>query len=159
MNIEIICVGKLKEKYLKQGIEEYLKRLSSYATVNVIEVTDEPTKEEMSETEINQVLDKEADKILARLAPDRQVIVMAIEGKLVTSEELAMQLDQYATYGQSKVSFIIGGSLGLADRLKQRANWRISFGRITLPHQLIRLVLTEQIYRAFRIIHNHAYHK
>ncbi|MCW6676079.1 23S rRNA (pseudouridine(1915)-N(3))-methyltransferase RlmH [Aerococcaceae bacterium NML160702] len=159
MNIEIICVGKLKEKYLKQGIEEYLKRLSSYATVNVIEVTDEPTKEEMSETEINQVLDKEADKILARLAPDRQVIVMAIEGKLVTSEELAMQLDQYATYGQSKVSFIIGGSLGLADRLKQRANWRISFGRITLPHQLMRLVLTEQIYRAFRIIHNHAYHK
>ncbi|MDO4774853.1 MAG: 23S rRNA (pseudouridine(1915)-N(3))-methyltransferase RlmH [Aerococcaceae bacterium] len=159
MNIEIICVGKLKEKYLKQGIEEYLKRLSSYATVNVIEVTDEPTKEEMSETEINQVLDKEADKILARLAPDRQVIVMAIEGKLVTSEELATQLDQYATYGQSKVSFIIGGSLGLADRLKQRANWRISFGRITLPHQLMRLVLTEQIYRAFRIIHNHAYHK
>ncbi|MCW6653249.1 23S rRNA (pseudouridine(1915)-N(3))-methyltransferase RlmH [Aerococcaceae bacterium NML191292] len=159
MNIEIICVGKLKEKYLKQGIEEYLKRLSSYATVNVIEVTDEPTKEEMSETEINQVLDKEADKILARLAPDRQVIVMAIEGKLVTSEELAAQLDQYATYGQSKVSFIIGGSLGLADRLKQRANWRISFGRITLPHQLMRLVLTEQIYRAFRIIHNHAYHK
>ncbi|MCW6667204.1 23S rRNA (pseudouridine(1915)-N(3))-methyltransferase RlmH [Aerococcaceae bacterium NML190938] len=159
MNIEIICVGKLKEKYLKQGIEEYLKRLSSYATVNVIEVTDEPTKEEMSETEINQVLDKEADKILARLAPDRQVIVMAIEGKLVTSEELAVQLDQYATYGQSKVSFIIGGSLGLADRLKQRANWRISFGRITLPHQLMRLVLTEQIYRAFRIIHNHAYHK
>lgn len=159
MNIEIICVGKLKEKYLKQGIEEYLKRLSSYATVNVIEVTDEPTKEEMCETEINQVLDKEADKILARLAPDRQVIVMAIEGKLVTSEELAAQLDQYATYGQSKVSFIIGGSLGLADRLKQRANWRISFGRITLPHQLMRLVLTEQIYRAFRIIHNHAYHK
>ncbi|MCW6664799.1 23S rRNA (pseudouridine(1915)-N(3))-methyltransferase RlmH [Aerococcaceae bacterium NML191219] len=159
MNIEIICVGKLKEKYLKQGIEEYLKRLSSYATVNVIEVTDEPTKEEMSETEINQVLDKEADKILARLAPDRQVIVMAIEGKLVTSEELAAQLDQYATYGQSKVSFIIGGSLGLADRLKQRANWRISFGLITLPHQLMRLVLTEQIYRAFRIIHNHAYHK
>lgn len=159
MNIEIICVGKLKEKYLKQGIEEYLKRLTAYATVQIIEVADEPTKEDMSETEMNQMLDKEADKIMAKLASDRQVIVLAIEGKLVTSEDLATQLNQYATYGQSKVTFIIGGSLGLAERLKQRANWRVSFGRITLPHQLMRLVLVEQIYRAFRIIHNHAYHK
>ena len=139
MNIEIICVGKLKEKYLKQGIAEYLKRLGAYATVKVIEVADEATGDNMSETEIDQVL--------------------AIEGKIISSEELAAQLDQFATYGDSKVSFIIGGSLGLADELKKRSDLSISFGRITLPHQLMRLVLVEQIYRAFRIKSGHAYHK
>lgn len=159
MNIEIICVGKLKEKYLKQGIDEYMKRLTAYANVSVIEVADEATEDKMTEAEIAQVLDKEAAKIEARLAPDRQLIVMAIEGKPISSEELATTLDQYATYGQSKVTFIIGGSLGVANRLKQRANHSISFGRITLPHQLMRLVLVEQIYRAFRINAGHSYHK
>ncbi|MDO4431761.1 MAG: 23S rRNA (pseudouridine(1915)-N(3))-methyltransferase RlmH [Aerococcaceae bacterium] len=159
MQIEIICVGKLKEKYLKQGIDEYLKRLSAYATVTITEVSDEPTAEQMSATEIHHVLEKEADKISQRLSNDRQIIVLAIEGKLVTSEELASQLDNFATYGQSKVTFIIGGSLGLADKLKQRAHLKVSFGRITLPHQLMRLVLVEQIYRAFRIMKGHAYHK
>lgn len=159
MQIEIICVGKLKEKYLKQGIDEYLKRLSAYATVTITEVSDEPTAEQMSATEIHHVLGKEADKISQRLSNDRQIIVLAIEGKLVTSEELASQLDNFATYGQSKVTFIIGGSLGLADKLKQRAHLKVSFGRITLPHQLMRLVLVEQIYRAFRIMKGHAYHK
>ncbi|MBK0348655.1 23S rRNA (pseudouridine(1915)-N(3))-methyltransferase RlmH [Aerococcaceae bacterium zg-ZJ1578] len=159
MNIEIICVGKLKEKYLKQGIDEYLKRLQAYAKVSVIEVSDEPTDENMSEVEINQVLEKEADKIAQRLDEQRKVIVLAIEGKLISSEELAQQLNDYAIYGDSKVTFIIGGSLGLAERLKRRANLRVSFGRITLPHQLMRLILVEQIYRAFRIINGHAYHK
>ncbi|MBS4461613.1 MULTISPECIES: 23S rRNA (pseudouridine(1915)-N(3))-methyltransferase RlmH [unclassified Facklamia] len=159
MNIEIICVGKLKEKYLKQGIDEYLKRLQAYAKVSVIEVSDESTDENMSEVEINQVLEKEADKIAQRLDEQRKVIVLAIEGKLISSEELAQQLNDYAIYGDSKVTFIIGGSLGLAERLKRRANLRVSFGRITLPHQLMRLILVEQIYRAFRIINGHAYHK
>ncbi|MBF6625056.1 23S rRNA (pseudouridine(1915)-N(3))-methyltransferase RlmH [Tuanshanicoccus lijuaniae] len=159
MNIEIICVGKLKEKYLKQGIDEYLKRLQAYARVTIIEVADEPTAENMSEVEMNNVLEKEADKIVQRLDEQRKVIVLAIEGKLITSEALAQQLDDYAIYGDSKVAFIIGGSLGLADRLKKRADLSISFGRITLPHQLMRLVLVEQIYRAFRIVNGHAYHK
>ena len=159
MNIEIISVGKLKEKYLKQGIAEYLKRLGAYANVSIVEVADEPTGDNMSETEIEQVLAKEAERINARLAPGRKVIVLAIEGKIISSEELAAQLDQYATYGDSKVTFIIGGSLGLATELKKRADLSISFGRITLPHQLMRLVLVEQIYRAFRINSGHAYHK
>lgn len=159
MNIEIICVGKLKEKYLKNGIAEYLKRLDAYAKVTLIELADEPTAENMSPVEIQQVLEKEAEKITQRLAPDRKVIVLAIEGKLISSPELAATLENYATYGDSKVSFIIGGSLGLADQIKKRADLSISFGRITLPHQLMRLVLVEQIYRSFRIMKGHAYHK
>ena len=159
MQIEIICVGKLKEKYLKQGIAEYTKRLSAYANLSIVEVADEATAEKMSALEIEQVLDKEADRIEARLDAGRQVIVLAIEGDLISSEDLAQRLDRLALHGQSKVSFIIGGSLGLAERLKQKAQWRVSFGRITLPHQLMRLVLVEQIYRAFRIMKGHAYHK
>lgn len=159
MNIEILCVGKLKEKYLKLGIDEYLKRLSAYANVSIVEVADEPTKEDMSEVEINQVLDKEAEKLLAKIGSDRQIIVLAIEGKLITSEDLATTLESYATYGQSKVTFIIGGSLGLAQSLKKKSHHSISLGRITLPHQLLRLVLVEQIYRAFRIIRQEPYHK
>ena len=122
-------------------------------------MADEATAEKMSPLEIEQVLDKEADRIEARLDAGRQVIVLAIEGDLISSEDLAQRLDRMALHGQSKVSFIIGGSLGLAERLKQKAQWRVSFGRITLPHQLMRLVLVEQIYRAFRIMKGHAYHK
>ncbi len=159
MNIEIISVGKLKEKYLKQGIQEYLKRLQSYAKVKVIEVSDEPTSENMSDHEIALHLEKEGERIKNHLTPDRKVIVMAIEGKIVSSEELAAKLNQYATYGDSKVTFIIGGSLGVSDEIKKNADMLMSFGRITLPHQLMRLVLTEQVYRAFRINAGHAYHK
>lgn len=159
MNIEIIVVGKLKEKYLKSGIAEYLKRLDAYANVKIIEVADEPTKENMSPAEEEQVLAKEAERIQAKLDLSRKVIVLAIEGKLISSEEMASTLDNYATYGNSKVSFIIGGSLGLHPSIKEQADLSISFGRITLPHQLMRLVLVEQVYRAFRIMNGHAYHK
>lgn len=159
MNIEIIAVGKLKEKYLKQGVEEYLKRLKRYATVSVIEVKDEATEEGLSPQEELMILQKEAENILKRIDEQRKIIVLAIEGDLVTSEQLAKQLEQYAISGNSKVTFIIGGSLGLHEQLKAKADRRISFGRITLPHQLMRLVLVEQIYRSFRIINGHAYHK
>lgn len=159
MNIEIIAVGKLKEKYLKKGIDEYLKRLGSYAKVKIIEVDDEATSENMSAVEEQAVLDKEAERIASKIGPDRKIIVLAIEGKLITSEDLASTLENFATYGDSKVTFIIGGSLGLADSLKNHAHQSISFGRITLPHQLMRLILVEQVYRAFRIINRHAYHK
>lgn len=159
MNIEIISVGKLKEKYLKQGVNEYLKRLQAYAKVTVTELADEPTPDQVSNHEKALILNKEGERILNYISPQQKVIVLAIEGDLITSEKLADQLNQYAIYGNSKVVFVIGGSLGLSDAVKQRADWTISFGRITLPHQLMRLVLSEQIYRAFRIINGHAYHK
>lgn len=159
MNIEIIAVGKLKEKYLKQGIAEYMKRMKPYAKVSIIEVPDEPTPDQPSEVEKEQILEQEAERILSRVDANRRLIVLAIEGELISSEELASTLEQYAIYGDSKVTFVIGGSLGLSEAIKKRADRSISFGRITLPHQLMRLVLMEQIYRAFRIINHHAYHK
>ncbi len=159
MNIEIIAVGKLKEKYLKQGIAEYMKRMKPYAKVSIIEVPDEPTPDQPSEVEKEQILEQEAERILSRVGANRRLIVLAIEGKLISSEALASTLEQYAIYGDSKVTFVIGGSLGLSEAIKKRADHSISFGRITLPHQLMRLVLVEQIYRSFRIINHHSYHK
>lgn len=159
MNISIITVGKLKEKYLKQGIDEYLKRLTSYAKVEVIEVPDEKAPEELSENEMIQVKQKEGEKILSKVYPDTYVIALAIEGKQKSSEEMAETLDKLATYGKSKVAFIIGGSLGLSTEVLSRADEKLSFSRMTFPHQLMRLILVEQVYRAFRIIRNEPYHK
>lgn len=159
MDIEIIAIGKLKEKYLKQGVAEYLKRLTPYSKVKIIELDDEATPQGASSKEESHILDQEADRIRRHLRPGRRVVVLAIEGDLISSEDLASRLDRCASYGQSKITFIIGGSLGLADELKAEADARISFGRITLPHQLMRLVVVEQIYRAFRINHGHSYHK
>ena len=159
MNISIVTVGKLKEKYLKQGIEEYLKRLGSYAKVEVIEVPDEKAPEELSETEMIQVKQKEGERILAKIGPDTYVIALAINGKLKSSEELADTLDKLATYGKSKIAFVIGGSLGLSDEVLKRADEQLSFSKMTFPHQLMRLILVEQVYRAFRINRGEPYHK
>lgn len=158
MNISIFCVGKLKEKYLKHGIDEYLKRLGPYAKVEVIEVADEKAPENLSETEMEQVKDKEGERILAKVSDDTYVIILAIQGKMLSSEELAQEIDQLATYGKSKIAFIIGGSLGLSKAVEMRANYALSFSKMTFPHQLMRLVLVEQIYRAFRINRGDAYH-
>lgn len=159
MNISIITVGKLKEKYLRQGIEEYLKRLTAYAKVEMVEIADEKAPEELSELEMLQVKQKEGERILAKISQDTYVIALAIQGKLQSSEELAKNLDQLATYGKSKVAFVIGGSLGLSDEVVKRSNGQLSFSRMTFPHQLMRLILVEQIYRAFRINRNEPYHK
>lgn len=159
MNISIVTVGKLKEKYLKQGIEEYLKRMGAYAKVDVIEVSDEKAPEELSETEMVQVKQKEGERILAKINPDAYVIALAINGKLKSSEELADSLDKLATYGKSKVAFVIGGSLGLSDEVLKRSDEQLSFSKMTFPHQLMRLILVEQIYRAFRINRGEPYHK
>lgn len=159
MNISIVTVGKLKEKYLKQGIDEYLKRLSSYAKLEIIEVADEKAPEELSAVEMQQVKEKEAERILAKIHPDTYVIALAIDGKMKSSEELADGLDKLATYGKSKIAFVIGGSLGLADSVLNRADEKLSFSKMTFPHQLMRLVLVEQVYRAFRIIRGEPYHK
>ncbi|MEM4995991.1 23S rRNA (pseudouridine(1915)-N(3))-methyltransferase RlmH [Priestia sp. SB1] len=159
MNISIITIGKLKEKYLKQGIEEYLKRLSSYAKVEIIELADEKAPENLSESEMEQVKQKEGERILAKISDDTHVIALAINGKQKSSEELAKEIDSLATYGKSKVAFVIGGSLGLSSEVIKRSNAALSFSKMTFPHQLMRLVLVEQIYRAFRIIRNEPYHK
>ncbi|URM33130.1 23S rRNA (pseudouridine(1915)-N(3))-methyltransferase RlmH [Cytobacillus firmus] len=159
MNISIITVGKLKEKYLKQGIDEYLKRLSAYAKMDIIEVPDEKAPEELSETEMMQVKQKEGERILAKIHPDAHVIALAIEGKMKSSEELADTLDKLATYGKSKIAFVIGGSLGLSQEVLQRADEKLSFSKMTFPHQLMKLILLEQVYRAFRINRGEPYHK
>ncbi|MGG4383763.1 23S rRNA (pseudouridine(1915)-N(3))-methyltransferase RlmH [Priestia megaterium] len=159
MNISIITIGKLKEKYLKQGIQEYLKRLSSYAKVEIIELADEKAPENLSESEMEQVKQKEGERILAKISDDTHVIALAIKGKQKSSEELAKEIDSLATYGKSKIAFVIGGSLGLSSEVMKRSNAALSFSKMTFPHQLMRLVLVEQIYRAFRIIRNEPYHK
>lgn len=151
MKITIVSVGKLKEKYLKQGIQEFLKRLSSYAKVEIIEVADEKAPENLSEAEEKQVKDKEGERILQAISPDTYVITLEIEGRMLSSEQLAKKMDELATYGKSKVAFVIGGSLGISEAVQQRSDFAISFSKMTFPHQLMRLVLLEQVYRGFRI--------
>lgn len=159
MNILLITVGKLKEKYLKMGIDEYLKRLNAYAKVEVIEVADEKAPEVLSESEMIQVKQKEGERILAKISQDTHVIALAINGKMLSSEELADTLDKLATYGKSKIAFVIGGSLGLSEEVLKRANEQLSFSKMTFPHQLMKLILVEQIYRAYRINRGEPYHK
>ncbi|EOR25767.1 rRNA large subunit methyltransferase [Niallia nealsonii AAU1] len=159
MNISIVTVGKLKEKYLKLGIEEYTKRLSSYSKIEIIEVPDEKAPEVLSEAEMLQVKKKEGERILAKVPTDAHVIALAIEGKQKSSEELADTINKLGTYGKSKVTFIIGGSLGLSDEVLKRADDKLSFSKMTFPHQLMRLILVEQVYRAFRINRGEPYHK
>ncbi|WP_042478436.1 23S rRNA (pseudouridine(1915)-N(3))-methyltransferase RlmH [Bacillus ndiopicus] len=159
MNITIISVGKLKEKYLKMGIDEYAKRLSSYAKIEFIEVPDEKAPEQLSDAEMELVKKKEGERILAKLSDGTHVIALALDGKMKTSEEMAADLDTLMTYGKSKVAFVIGGSLGLHEDVLKRADEKLCFGKMTLPHQLMKLVLVEQIYRSFRIIKGEPYHK
>ena len=159
MNIAIISVGKLKEKYLKMGIEEYTKRLGSYAKIDLIEVVDEKAPENLSDADMEIVKKKEGERILAKINDDTYVIALAIEGKMKSSEQLADDLQSLMTYGRSKVAFVIGGSLGLHEDVMKRSDEKLSFSKMTLPHQLMKLVLVEQVYRAFRIIKNEPYHK
>lgn len=159
MNITIIAVGKLKEKYLKQGIAEFMKRLQPYAKVNIVELRDEKAPEHLSASEMEEVKKKEGEQILAQLQPTTHVIALAIEGKMMTSEQLAERLDHLATHGKSKIAFVIGGSLGLSSAVMQRANEYLSFSKMTFPHQLMRLILVEQVYRAFKINRGEPYHK
>ncbi|NQX61780.1 23S rRNA (pseudouridine(1915)-N(3))-methyltransferase RlmH [Paenibacillus qinlingensis] len=159
MHIQILTVGKLKERYLVDGIAEYVKRLGPYAKMQMIEVPDEKAPENMSPAEEQQVRAKEGERLLGKLGADVYVVALAIDGEMWTSEQLASSLDKLATYGRSQVAFVIGGSLGLSSELLRRADMRLSFGRMTLPHQLMRLVLVEQIYRAMRINRGEPYHK
>lgn len=158
MNITIASVGKVKEKYLKLGIAEFEKRLRPYAKVSIVEVADEKAPEQLSPVEMERVKEKEAERLLAKIGATEHVIALDLGGQMMTSEQLAERLDSLATYGKSKVTFVIGGSLGLHERMLQRAD-ELSFSKMTFPHQLMKLILLEQVYRAFRINHNEPYHK
>ncbi len=159
MKITIIAVGKLKEKYWKQAIAEYEKRLSAYTKIDIIEVPDEKAAETMSDKEIELVKEKEGQRILAKVKPQSTVITLEIQGKMLSSESLAKELDQRMTQGASDFTFIIGGSNGLHQDVMKRSNFALSFSKMTFPHQMMRVVLLEQVYRAFKINRGEAYHK
>lgn len=159
MQVKVIAVGKLKEKYLKKGIEEYAKRLGAYTKFEIVEVADEEAPENLSQAEMDQVKALEGDRILQKLSSQEVVFALDLKGKQMTSEAFAQTLEDKMTYGQSQLTFIIGGSLGLSQEVLDRAQHRLSFGPMTFPHQVMRLIIAEQVYRAFRIIRNEPYHK
>lgn len=159
MKIKLVTVGKLKEKYLKDGISEYTKRLNRFTKFDIIELPDEKTLDKASYLENQQILDKEGTRILSKLADKEFVIALAIEGQQFPSEKFSKILSDITIRGISDITFVIGGSLGLSTAVKKRANLLMSFGKLTLPHQLMRLVLVEQIYRAFMIQQGSPYHK
>lgn len=159
MKFRIITVGKLKEKYLKDGIAEYLKRLQRYATVEIIEVADEQTPDSASEMEELQIKAKEAQRIHKYIKEDTYLIALAIEGTMLTSEQLAEKIEQLGISGKSHITMVIGGSLGLDKSILQQADLLLSFSKLTSPHQLMRLILVEQLYRSYRIMKGEPYHK
>ncbi len=159
MTLRVICVGRLKEKHYAAACEEFVKRLSRYASVFVIEVADEKAPEELSEAQKRQVKEAEGKRILEKTAPSDYVIAMDIAGKQMDSPAMAAFLQERMNEGKSSMAFIIGGSLGLSDEVLKRADLRLSFGKNTFSHQIFRLMLLEQIYRCFRILRNEPYHK
>ena len=159
MKITILSVGKIKEKFFVDAIDEYSKRLSKYIKLEFVEVKDEKTKENASETEINLVKEKEGERLLERISDTSKVIALAIEGKEFDSEGLAKEIEKMQVSGTSDITFVIGGSLGLHKKVLDKANLKLSFSKMTFPHQLMRVILLEQIYRSFRIINNETYHK
>lgn len=159
MKITLITVGKIKEKYLKEAIAEYSKRLNRYCKLEIIEVADEKTPDQASEMLEEQIRNKEADRILKYIKDDMYVITLEIEGKMLSSEELADKIASLGIQGKSSVAFVIGGSIGLGIDVLKRSDYALSFSKMTFPHQLMRVILLEQIYRSYRIINGEPYHK
>ena len=159
MRINIVCVGKIKEKYLKLGIDEFKKRLSKYCKLEIIELEDEKAPENLSDKEMLMIKEKEGKKILTKIKDNSYVIALAIDGKNLSSEELAETINKLGVRGISNITFVIGGSLGLSDEVLSRADYKLSFSKMTFPHQLMRLILLEQVYRAYRINNGEPYHK
>ena len=159
MNIDLVCIGKLKEKYLKDAIAEYSKRLSKYCKLEIIEVADEKTPDNASEVVEDSIRSKEAERILKYVKDDAYVITLEIGGKQLSSEELADKIDKLGIQGTSHIIFIIGGSIGLGKEVLNKSNYALSFSKMTFPHQLMRVILLEQVYRSYRIISNEPYHK
>lgn len=159
MKITIVCVGKIKEKFYTDAIAEYAKRLSRYCSLNIVEVADEKTKEQASDAEIALVKDREGERIQKVIRDDGYVIALAIDGKQLDSVELSEKIDKLGLGGTSHIYFVIGGSLGLSEAVLRRADYRLSFSHMTFPHQLMRVILLEQIYRSYRIMNHEPYHK
>lgn len=159
MKITIVAVGKVKEKFYRDAIAEFEKRLSKYCKLEIVEVADEKTPDNASAAQELQIKAKEGDRILSSIKDDMHVIALAIEGKQLSSTELADKIDKLGISGRSSIAFVIGGSLGLDERVLKRADFKLSFSPMTFPHQLMRVILLEQIYRAYRIIAGEPYHK
>lgn len=159
MKITILCVGKVKEKFFRDAIDEFSKRLSRYCKLEVIEVADEKTEEQASDTEVRLIKTKEGERILKNIKEDAYVITLCIDGKQLDSVELAEKIEMLGIQGTSHIYFVIGGSLGLSEEVIRRANFKLSFSKMTFPHQLMRVILLEQVYRAYRIMNNEPYHK
>lgn len=159
MKVTIMAVGKIKEKYFTAAVGEYAKRLSRYCRLEIIEVPDEKTPDGAGEALEKQIRDREGRRLLSRIPPGAYVVALAIDGRALDSEELAAQMERWNVSGVSHLTFVIGGSLGLSDEVLARADYQLSFSRMTFPHQLMRVILLEQIYRSFRIRSHEPYHK
>ena len=158
MKITVLGIGKLKEKYLQEGVAEYLKRLTPFAKIEVVELPEERMPAEPSEAERQQVLQRETERLLAVIPKDSYVIALDVVGKQITSPELAAKIADLGLNGTSHITFVIGGAFGYTDALRQRADFRWSFSQLTFTHQMIRMLLVEQIYRAYKIMRNEKYH-
>ncbi len=159
LKIDMIVLGKIKEKYLNEAIDEYRKRISRFASLNIIELKDRDKPDRLSDAELEKIIDEESEEILARVDETSYIITLEIAGKLLTSEEFAEKVKEVAVSGYSKITLIIGGSNGFNKKVSDKADLKLSFGRMTMNHKLMRVVLLEQIFRCFKIINGEAYHK
>ncbi|MFA5576745.1 MAG: 23S rRNA (pseudouridine(1915)-N(3))-methyltransferase RlmH [Tissierellaceae bacterium] len=159
MNITIIAVGRIKEKYIEEGIREFSKRLSRYCSLKIVEVDDEKAPESLYPREMDMVKSKEGERIISKIPQNSFIISLEIMGKEISSVELSEKMDKLMGEGTNHMTFIIGGSLGLSDQVINKSNYRLSFSKMTFPHQLMRLILLEQIYRSWRILKGEPYHK
>lgn len=159
MKIILITVGKIKEKYLRDAISEYGKRLSRYCKLEIVEVADEKTPDQASEAMDENIRAKEGERILKYIRDDMYVITLEIGGKMLSSEEFARKIETLGVQGKSSIAFVIGGSIGLGKEVMKRSDYALSFSKMTFPHQLMRVILLEQVYRAYRIINGEPYHK
>ncbi|MDO4805290.1 MAG: 23S rRNA (pseudouridine(1915)-N(3))-methyltransferase RlmH [Lachnospiraceae bacterium] len=159
MKITVVCVGKIKEKFYRDAVCEYLKRLSRYCKISIVECTDEKTPDGASDSEERQIKEKEGERILSRISDSDYCIALAIDGMSFSSEGFSSHFSDLMMHGKSSITFIIGGSLGLSDGVLRRADELLSFSRFTFPHQLMRVILLEQVYRSYRIMNNEPYHK
>lgn len=159
MNISVICVGKLKEKYWTQAVAEYAKRLSGYCSLDIVELKEARLPDRAGPAEEQAVKEAEGAEILKRLQDNMYVITLEVKGKELSSEKLAEKIDSLAVGGRSNIAFVIGGSLGLSEEVSKRSDFRLSFSQMTFPHQMMRVILLEQVYRSFKIIRHETYHK
>lgn len=159
MKITILCVGKIKEDFYRKAVAEYSKRLSRYCKLEITEVADEKTPDTASETVERQIKEKEGERLMRHIKEDMYVIALAIDGKMKDSVELSQSIERLGLTGKSNIAFVIGGSLGLSEQVLSRADEKLSFSKMTFPHQLMRVILLEQVYRGYRIMHGEPYHK